>query len=320
MTTGTLNMASNPTSNATTINIGTNSTGTINIGSQQSTNRLGIFQTLGNSIVTTLTTTPLSLFTNHTANVSMFTGITTGNVSLFTGITSGTVNIGNTIPGSFTGIMNICSGLITGTVNIGSPSSTGEGRVKVQGWEFMPNHIDSRNATGNYEIVRNITTGNLYFGHGLTTGGLNLGPNESQTGNTYFRKPIVMSYPTLTLPMNAYAVGYTTTALDTPNPYSNTANAWKTARTLTLGVGCWILVGGAIFQSFTNWMQVSITVNNDHFDPLFYTFSAGVGGGTIPNIQVTRFAINTGSTTYYLTTIGGYTVPCVPYLYAMRIQ
>jgi hypothetical protein len=206
-TTGVINLGIGATASATTIrtdNLEALTGSTINIGkatetlTYAGTNKLnnieGITTTSTINLFQNLLTATINFATNLTSSALVRIGSFNSDIRL-----SGSVGIKGTIISALSGLsatIQLFNNLTTGIIEIGTGiTNLGGGSIKIGGTDtntIISNRIGIKGSTftaldginAGVSLFDNITIGNIDMGQGITTGIINIGQNQTATGET----------------------------------------------------------------------------------------------------------------------------------------
>jgi len=256
------------------------SSGQLTLGSTTNTNKIGGLTIINRSTTSSLFSDTVNYLNNlTTGRLNLATGLTTGG-SVFIGTVLGQVNLGNwRLTGN--SLNCITSGVvslfisITITINIGTDAYT----ISIGGFNLLA-----------YTILTALTTVTVDLFTTLTTGLLNIG------GATGIRLSgnITKLYTTLTTP-TASQIGYTSIGTGTNVSCSVTISNCKT---MTLGVGVWLLLGNCNFasQTATNWCNLGIIQTSTTTLDTNSQNSVYVNNSVVPVLQASRIITITSGT------------------------
>lgn len=305
------------------------------IGNSVNTNKVGNYNFIGNAITSSSATTSTTFMNNlTTGSLSIATAQTTGQVSI--GSTVSTINIGPFF--RFTG-STLAAGSSTATVNMMNDITTGSGAffngltggslaiatnqnaigsvgigsalslISIgTNFRFQANALVSLAVTDAMTIFNNLTTGSGQLFNGLTTGSLsimsaatsgfcNIGGTALTTGGLRIYNAITLGYTTLTTP-TANQVGYIQTGTGTLNSVTPTTT---TLRTLSLGVGVWILSAKAWANSSATYVSLFISNTNNAISTTHASILTGTTSGNNAGSIMKYLTVTSGTTTQYFT-------------------
>jgi len=265
LTTGPLNIAVNQTA-----------TGNINIGSAVSTILCGPnFRFQGSALTSSAVTSAITLFNN----------ITTGSIQFGTGL--------------------------TGNMTIGSATNTN----KVGLFTFLANALSTTNLattlslfasqTGSVNFLTAMTANTIAIGYssainiasGLVGSFVDIGGSATTTGGLRLYSAITMAYTALTTPISNQ-VGYIQVGTGTLNSVSPSTT---TLRTLSLGVGVWILSAKAWANSSATYFSLFISNTNNAISTTHASILTGTGSGNNAGNVIKYLTVTSGTTPQYFT-------------------